>query len=125
MPIAHIEFKAKNKAGTTDIVLSKQSQLLATDSDQTGKLYPLPDDQNYQITILDKKVKKDKESSQPADNETIQSEDLLMIVPYPVKAMGDAVTNDNRHLDWNEDGKINLKDVQSASKEWMKANRPK
>ena len=124
VPIAHIEFKAKNKAGTTDIVLSKQSQLLATDSDQTGKSYPLPDDQNYQITILDKKVKKDKESSQLADNETIQSEDLLMIVRI-VKAMGDAVTNDNRHLDLNKDGKINLKDVQSASKEWMKANRPK
>ena len=124
MPIAHIEFKAKNKDGTTDIVLSKQSQLLAIDSNKTGKLYPLPDDQNYQVTILDKKVKKDKGSSEPADNETIQSEDLLMIVRI-VKAMGDAVTSDNRHLDLNKDGKINLKDVQSASKQWMKANRPK
>ena len=87
-------------------------------------MYPLLDDQNYQITILTDQSKKDKESSEPADNETIQSEDLLMIVRI-VKAMGDTVTNDNRHLDLNKDGKINLKDVQSASKEWMKANRPK
>lgn len=100
LKVADITFKALEVAGNTQIKLDKNSLTAKMDADVTGLFYPLGQDQQIAVTIV--QLLEDADGSGVVD-----IFDLIAVA----KQVGAQVTNENRKLDINGDGRLDIHDM--------------
>ena len=98
--IANVVFKASDKEGNTKLTLDKSSLTARIDADETGTIYPLEEEQELTIMLLE-------------EYEDVNKDGKIDILDFitVAKKIGVPVTDENRNLDINGDGKIDIADL--------------